>query len=101
AEMIGDPENPHKLDPNFQNIWESVCGGRPNSFNENLFEIAFGMGNNGDIGSLMGYSVAGNLKYGTRGFGGSYVTSTAYYFYSFDREDQRRDVTLTWLQYTS
>lgn len=101
AEMIGSGENPHTLDPNFQNIWESVCAGRQNTFNENLFEIAFGMGNNGDIGSLMGYEVAGNSKYGTRGFGGSYVTSTAYYFYSFDAEDKRRDVTLTWLRYTA
>lgn len=101
GEMIGSPDNPHQLDPNFQNIWESVCGGRPNTFNENLFEVAFGMGNNGDIGSLMGYGVAGGSKYGSRGFGGSYVTSTAYYFYSFDKEDKRRDVTLTWLQYTA
>jgi hypothetical protein len=101
AEMIGSTDNPHKLDPSYQNIWESVCRQLPNSANENLFEVAFGMGNNGDIGSLMGYSVAGNTKYGTRGFGGSYVTSTAYYFYSFDKEDKRRDVTLTWLNYTS
>ncbi|WP_257670218.1 RagB/SusD family nutrient uptake outer membrane protein [Parapedobacter tibetensis] len=101
AEMLGSGENPHDLDPSFQNIWESVCAGRQSTYNENLFEIAFGMGNNGDIGSLMGYGVAGNSRYGTRGFGGSYVTSTAYYFYSFDREDQRRDVTLTWLQYTA
>ena len=101
AEVIGSPENPHSLDPSFQNVWESVCGGRPNPFHENLFEVAFGMGNNGDIGSLMGYEVQGNSRYGTRGFGGSYVTSTAYYFYSFDREDLRRDVTLTWLRYTS
>lgn len=101
AEMIGSSENPHNLDPSFQNIWESVCGGIQNSSNENLFEIAFGMGNNGDVGSLMGYEVQSNSKYGTRGFGGSYVTSTAYYFYSFHKEDQRRDVTLTWLRYTS
>lgn len=99
AELIGSSENPHSLDPSFQNIWESVCGGRLNTFNENLFEIAFGMGQNGDIGSLMGYGVAGGSRYGSRGFGGSYVTSTAYYFYSFDREDKRRDVTLTWLGY--
>ncbi|WP_187263730.1 RagB/SusD family nutrient uptake outer membrane protein [Pontibacter beigongshangensis] len=101
AEIIGASENPHTLDPNYQNIWESVCGQRQNSSNENLFEIAFGLGNNGDIGSLMGYAVDGNSKYGTRGFGGSYVTSTAYYFYSFDKEDKRRDVTLTWLRYTN
>ena len=101
ADIIGSSDNPHSLDPSYQNIWESVCGQRQNPANENLFEVAFGLGNNGDIGSLMGYSVAGNSKYGTRGFGGSYVTSTAYYFYSFDKQDKRRDVTLTWLNYTS
>ena len=99
AELIGSPDNPHALDPSFQHVWETICGGQLNSFNENLFEVAFGMGQNGDIGSLMGYAVAGGSKYGSRGFGGSYVTSTAYYFYSFDREDQRRDVTLTWIGY--
>ena len=25
AEMIGDPENPHALDPDFGNIWKTVC----------------------------------------------------------------------------
>lgn len=101
AEMIGSAENPHKLDPSYIDIWKSVCGQLPNPANENLFEVAFGMGNNGDIGSLMGYNVASNTKYGSRGFGGSYVTSTAYYFYSFDKEDTRRDATLTWFNYTS
>lgn len=101
AEVLGSPDNPHQLDPNFQNIWETVCGGQQNVYNENLFEVAFGMGNNGDIGSLMGYGVSGNTRYGTRGFGGSYVTSTAYYFYSFDKQDKRRDVTLTWFGYNS
>ncbi len=101
AEILGSAENPHQLDPNFQNIWETVCAGQQNGYNENLFEVAFGRGNNGDIGSLMGYGVSGNTKYGTRGFGGSYVTSTAYYFYSFDREDKRRDVTLSWFGYNS
>ena len=100
-EMIGSAENPHKLDPSYIDIWKSVCGQLPNPANENLFEVAFGMGNNGDIGSLMGYNVASNTKYGSRGFGGSYVTSTAYYFYSFDKEDTRRDATLTWFNYTS
>jgi len=101
AEMIGSEDNPHALDPDFQHIWESVCGGLQNPYNENLFEVAFGMGNNGDIGSLMGYGVAGNSRYGSRGFGGSYVTSTAYYFYSFNRADKRRDVSVTWLSYSS
>ncbi len=95
AQMLGSPDNPHQLDPEFENIWRTVCGQEQNTSHENLFEIAFGMGQNGDIGSLMGYSVAGGSKYGNRGFGGSYANSTMYYFYSFDKEDTRRDATLT------
>ncbi|MGV8092252.1 MAG: RagB/SusD family nutrient uptake outer membrane protein [Mangrovibacterium sp.] len=101
AGMIGSSNNPHALDPDYEDIWKTVCRLQENAYNENLFEVAFGIGNNGDIGSLMGYGVDGNTKYGTRGFGGSYVTSTAYYFYSFDPEDKRRDVSVTWLKYTS
>lgn len=100
AEMLGNAANPHRLDPQYENIWKTVCGLQQNVNNENLFEVAFGLGNNGDIGSLMGYEVASNSKYGSRGFGGTYVGSQAYYFYSFTPEDKRRDVTLSWLNYT-
>jgi len=100
AEVIGSAANPHHLDPDYENIWKSVCGMQQNVNNENLYEVAFGLGNNGDIGSLMGYEVAANSKYGSRGFGGTYVGSHAYYFYSFTPEDKRRDVTLSWLNYT-
>ncbi|APA00313.1 RagB/SusD family nutrient uptake outer membrane protein [Flavobacterium commune] len=101
AEILGSSAHPHALDPSYENIWKTVCSLQQNTYNENLFEVAFGLGNNGDIGSLMGYEVAGNTKYGSRGFGGSYVASQAYYFYSFDRDDLRRDVTLTWTSYGS
>lgn len=100
AEILGSADNPHQLDPSYENIWKSVCGLQQNASNENLYEVAFGLGNNGDIGSLMGYEVASNSKYGSRGFGGTYVGSQAYYFYSFTPEDKRRDVTLSWLNYT-
>ena len=63
AEMIGDPENPHALDPDFGNIWKTVCHLDYNKFNENLFEVGFGLGQNGDIGSLMGYSLGANTQY--------------------------------------
>ena len=101
AEILGSSAHPHTLDPSYENIWKTVCNLQQNAYNENLFEVAFGLGNNGDIGSLMGYEVASNTKYGSRGFGGSYVASQAYYFYSFDRDDSRRDVTLTWTSYAS
>ncbi len=99
--MLAGGDNPHALDPDYQDIWESVNGLEDNSYNENLFEVGFGLGNNGDFGSLMGYNVDSNSKYGTLGMGSSYVTSTAYYFYSFSPEDTRRDVTLTWLKWSS
>src|SRR5690606_23202067 len=69
------------------------------SFNDNLYEVAFGMGQNGEIGSLMGDAAAGGSKYGSRDFGGSCVKSTAYYYYSFEREDQRPEVIVTWTAY--
>lgn len=100
AEILGSAAHPHQLDPDYENIWKSVCGAKQNPFNENLFEVAFGLGNSGDIGSLMGYEVASASKYGSRGFGGTYVGSHAYYFYSFTPEDKRRDVTLSWTNYT-
>lgn len=100
AEVLGSSAHPHQLDPDYENIWKSVCGLKQNPYNENLYEVAFGLGNNGDIGSLMGYEVASNSKYGSRGFGGTYVGSHAYYFYSFTPEDKRRDVTLSWVNYT-
>ncbi|MFD2942469.1 RagB/SusD family nutrient uptake outer membrane protein [Flavobacterium notoginsengisoli] len=101
AEILGSSEHQHSLDPNYENIWKTVCNLGQNASNENLFEVAFGLGNNGDIGSLMGYEVASNTKYGSRGFGGSYVSSQAYYFYSFDPDDLRRDTTLSWTSYGS
>ncbi len=93
AKMIGDPNNPHELDPDYGDIWKTVCHLDLNNYDENLFEIAFGMGQSGDIGSLMGYNVAGtpSINKNGRGFGGSYVLTTGYYFYSFDPEDTRRD----------
>ncbi|MDR7370297.1 RagB/SusD family nutrient uptake outer membrane protein [Flavobacterium aquidurense] len=101
AEILGSSEHQHSLDPSYENIWKTVCNLGQNASNENLFEVAFGLGNNGDIGSLMGYEVAANTKNGSRGFGGSYVSSQAYYFYSFDPDDLRRDVTLSWTSYGS
>jgi hypothetical protein len=99
AEMLTDPQNPHQLDPDYGNIWKSVCGLKYNVFKENLFEVANGVGYSGDIGTLMGRGMDGELGYGSRGFGGNYVSTNGYYFYSFDPQDLRRDYTCYWPQY--
>ena len=99
AELIADPENPHALDPDYGDIWKTVCGLGYNAYNENLFEVANGVGYSGDIGTLMGRAMDGNIGYGQRGFGGTYVSTNAYYFYSFDRADKRRDYACYWRTY--
>lgn len=102
AVLIGDLANPHQLDPDYGDIWKTVCHLDLNKYNENLFEVAMGMGQNGDIGNLMGYSMPGGTKYtGGRGMGGTYANSHAYYFYSFDPNDLRRDYALDWASYTA
>lgn len=99
AELIADSENPHALDPDYGDIWKTVCGLGYNVYNENLFEVANGVGYSGDIGTLMGRAMDGNIGYGQRGFGGTYVSTNAYYFYSFDRADKRRDYACYWPTY--
>lgn len=99
AELLADPENPHQLDPDYGNIWKTVCHLDYNPYNENLFEVANGAGQSGDIGTLMGCPMDGEIGFGSRGFGGSYVSSNGYYFYSFDKNDKRRDYAVTWTRY--
>lgn len=94
AELISDANNPHKLDPSYIDIWQKVCQYQYNSYNENLFQFAYGMAQNGDVlGNLMGYGTAGGDKWGRR-MNGGYCMSTGYYFYSFNPQDKRRDVAL-------
>lgn len=99
AELIGDPENPHALDPDYGNIWKTVCALGYSACNENMFEIANGVGYTGDIGSLMGRPQSSNIGYGSQGFGSTYVCTNGYYFYSFDPDDTRREYACYWPNY--
>jgi hypothetical protein len=100
AEIIGNKDNPHKLD-DFESVWKSVCQLKSNAANENLYEVAFGVGQNGDIGTLIGVNLGAGTTYGPKGMGGGNVKSNAYYFYSFDSLDVRRDLTLSNISYTA
>ena len=99
AELIGSSESPHSLDPDYGHIWKTVCGLEFNEAGENLFEIAMGMGYTGNIGAIFGRGQDGNIGMGVRGFGSTYACTNAYYFYSFDPEDQRRDYSCYWASY--
>lgn len=100
AEILGSADNPHKLDPSFENIWKKVNHLEYNNYNENLFEVAFGEGQNGDVGATMGYELGRGVFNASRGMGGAgYCGTTIYYFYSFTPGDTRRDVTCTFQNY--
>jgi len=90
AEIIGDNANPHHLDPDYGDIWKTVNHLDYNGYGENMFEVANGMGYSGDVGTLMGREMDGNL-FGNTGWGSSYVATNGYYFYSFTPTDKRRD----------
>ena len=101
AEILASSDNPHQLDPDYEDIWETVTGLGYNSYNENLFEIGHGVGSTGDVGATTGYYVEAGSQYSSRSLGGMYMGHQGYYFYSFTPGDTRRDVTCVWQQYTS
>ncbi len=101
AEIIGNALNPHKITDSYESYWKSLNQLTINSSYESLFEVAFGLKNSGDLGTLIGMRLDANTKYGTIGMGGSYVPTNAYYYYSFDRDDNRRDVAVTSVYYSS
>lgn len=100
AEIIGDGQNPHQLDPDYGHIWSTVCHLDYNGFGENMFEVANGLGYSGDVGTLMGREMDGNIGFGNTGWGASYVATNGYYFYSFTPTDQRRDYACWWPKFT-
>ncbi len=70
AEILGATDNPHELDPSYENIWSTVNHLEYNKYNENLFEVAFGEGQNGDVGATMGYNLNRGVFNTTQGMGG-------------------------------
>jgi hypothetical protein len=101
AEIIGSSLNPHRLTDSYEDYWKSMNQLTINASYESLFEVAFGLKNSGDLGNLIGMRLDANTKYGTLGMGGGYVPTNAYYFYSFNPTDSRRDVAVTSTYFSS
>jgi len=84
----------HKLNPSFVNIFKNQCALTDDgTYREDMFEVAFGLSQNGEIGYSIGIRFYANGKYGY-GNNANVVNTTAYYFYSFDQTDIRKDVTV-------
>lgn len=90
----------HHLNPSFRNIWEKVSSWESDmTYNENLFEVAFGYQRSGEMGYSIGIRFNTNDKYGY-GNNANMVQTGAYYYYLFDRSDLRKDATVAYYQYS-
>ncbi len=89
----------HTLNSSYASIWQKLCNHELDAtFNEPLFEVANGLGRSGEMGYSIGIRFYANAKYGF-GNNANVVNTTAYYFYSFDQKDLRRDETVAYFMY--
>lgn len=88
----------HELNPDFGNIFKTLHAYSKDLNNkEVLFEIAFGRLVNGNLGSYFGMSYDSNdPKYGRSS---NQCIIPINYFYSFDRDDKRRNISVELFDY--
>lgn len=90
----------HKLNPSFENQWyllnQRVLD---KTYHENLFEIPMGLGVSSELGYAIGVRINGaSAQYGAKGNASGKMKLTAPFFWSYDKKDQRRDVTCAMIQ---
>ncbi len=97
-ELINSSE--HKLNPSFENVFRTLHSYSQDMTNkEILFEIPFGRLISGRIGYDIGMYFAFTVPSTKYGRGNGTVRTSPYYYYSFDREDKRRNVSVELYQY--
>ncbi len=86
------------LNPDFKDIFYQQCLPSASPANDDvLYEVAFLAENGGDVGWCVGTNVFG----GSKGTSTVQVNLTPSYYFSFDDDDTRRDVTISKVAYTS
>lgn len=91
----------HQLNTNYIDVWKKLGRFEQDAvFNENMFEVANGLSRSGEMGYSVGIRFYTNAKYGF-GNNANVVNTTAYYFYSFDQKDIRRDNTIAYYTYSN
>lgn len=97
-ELINSTE--HKLNPNFENVFKTLHAYSQDLTNkEVMFEIPFGRLISGRIGYDIGMYFAFTVPSTKYGRGNGTVRTSPYYYYSFDREDTRRNISVELYQY--
>lgn len=91
----------YRLKSNYVDIWKDVCALKTDGVNgENLYEVALGLSQSGEIGYSIGVRFYTNTKYGY-GNNSNVVNTSAYYYYSFEPQDPRRDATIATVAYSN
>ena len=88
-------EHAHKLNPSFADEWYKVNQRELDTqYQENIFEIPDGLGKSSELGYTIGVRINGaSTAFGAKGNSSGKVKLTAPFFWSFDKKDQRRDIT--------
>lgn len=91
----------HKLNTSYQDVWKKINQLQLDAvFQENLFEVANGLGRSGEMGYSIGVRFYANPKYGF-GNNANVVNTNVWYFYMFDPKDLRRDATVAYYTYSN
>jgi len=100
-DIINDPAQNHKLNPEYINIWKTLCGQKfDTDWGESMFEIGLWnptgeQAGNGYIGNKVGVPVNSTLTVtSVFGAGGSEIRVIPTYLASFNSLDVRKNVTV-------
>lgn len=99
SDIINDPGKNHQLNPDFKNVWTTLCGQKFDiAYGESMFEIGLWnptgvQASNGYIGSKIGVPVNSAVA-AQFGKGGSEVRVLSTYTLSFNEKDLRKNVTV-------
>jgi hypothetical protein len=90
----------HQLNPSVENEWYLLNQRTlDQTYRENIFEIPMGLGVSSELGYTIGVRINGSSSYyGAKGNSSGKMKLTAPYFWSFDSNDLRRDITCAQVQ---
>jgi hypothetical protein len=82
----------HRLNPSFEDVFRTHCRYQIDTqYGESMWEVGFGVGESSEVGYFIGNASDDASSYG-RAIGN--VLANPAYYYSFDENDTRRDVTI-------
>ena len=90
----------HKMNPSVKNQWYLLNQLKlDQTYRENIFEIPMGLSVTSELGYTIGVRINGaSAYYGEKGNSSGKQKLTAPYFWSFDKNDERRDITCAHVQ---